>query len=733
VKLRMRTPLLLAAGGLSALLIDCGETSSPRSPGGSTPGSDASSPTGAGGSAGSSNGVGGRIGTGGGQASDSGSIIIINPTEAGACQAATCTPPGANYCGKIGDNCGGTIDCGSCTGDATCENGICIGGPSCAPLSCSPPNGKFCGDIGDGCGRALPCGTCDGGQACKGSLCVPNNCVPLTCDTKGGRLCGQLGDGCGGMLDCGNCPSGGTCGGRGVANLCAPANCTPIASCHPTNGPVYCGQIGDGCGGVLNCTDPCPNGGACGGDGIASVCQGTGSVCSGISCNIDKCTAGVTTTVSGTVFDPAGVTPLYNVLVYVPNAPLDPITTGATCGTCDTPLSGKPITTALTDTLGHFRLQNVPTGANIPLVIQIGKWRRQVTIPNVASCAETALTDANLTRLPRTQAEGNIPRIAVTTGEADALECLLRAIGIADSEFTTDAGNGRVHMYYGGQLTSNTASGTGANKFSAALGGANFASAGTLWSSAPKMETYDIMMMSCEGASQFASVKQPWVANVKAYADAGGRMFVDHLHFYWLNHGPDPWPDTADYIGVGPDLPSPITATVDTGFAKGGALADWLQNVGATTTRGQLQIFQGQHSVAGTTPLVSQRWVYVPQNPNDSDMRQSVQYMTFNTPVETPANECGRVVFTDIHISAQGGGTSDPAVAFPGGCPAPTRALSAQAKALEFMFFDLSACVQPDSAMPVPPPPPAVTPPPPSPPPPAVPPPPPPPPPIPPR
>ena len=46
-------------------------------------------------------------------------------------------------------------------------------------------------------------------------------------------------------------------------------------------------------------------------------------------------------------------------------------------------------------------------------------------------------------------------------------------------------------------------------------------------------------------------------------------------------------------------MPQPATATVNVGFEKGMALADWLQLTQATTTRGQLTVYQGQHSVSG--------------------------------------------------------------------------------------------------------------------------------------
>ncbi|HXI55931.1 MAG TPA: carboxypeptidase-like regulatory domain-containing protein, partial [Polyangia bacterium] len=126
------------------------------------------------------------------------------------------------------------------------------------------------------------------------------------------------------------------------------------------------------------------------------ACQQT--TCTKGRCRQMACPSGQKTTVTGVVFDPAGRVPLYNVAVFVPNAPLKPMTDGVVCGRCQATITNV-VTSALTDVKGQFTLDDVPVGTNIPLVVQVGKWRRAVTIPRVTACTNTALPGAELTRL----------------------------------------------------------------------------------------------------------------------------------------------------------------------------------------------------------------------------------------------------------------------------------------------------------------------------------------------
>jgi hypothetical protein len=69
--------------------------------------------------------------------------------------------------------------------------------------------------------------------------------------------------------------------------------------------------------------------------------------------------------------------------------------------------------------------------------------------------------------------------------------------------------------------------------------------------------------------------------------------------------------------------------------------------------------------------------------------------------IATPAGStCGKAAISEFH---SGGSLLASVTNYPGGCTAGS--LSAQEKAIEFMFFDLSGCQSSDGVAPPPPPP----------------------------
>jgi hypothetical protein len=426
-----------------------------------------------------------------------------------------------------------------------------------------------------------------------------------------------------------------------------------------------------------------PGSGGMGGDLFMNGGNGAG-MCVGLECKQVDCPGGEKTTVTGTVYAPEGTLPLYNVLVYVPNAPLDPITDGASCDQCGQ-VSGEPLVTALTDTHGEFVLEDVPVGDDIPVVIQIGKWRKEISIGTVAQCVDNPVGDSTLTTLPSNQSEGHIPKLALTTGGADPLECLLRKIGLDPEEFTLSSGSGRVNLFHG-----NGGTGQYDNSMN---GGAPLEQAQPFWSDLGTLMSYDIVLLACEGDQNGGEKSQAARQAMQDYANAGGRIFMSHWHNVWLEQGPGNWPNVAAWDFQG-DPPQPYTGIVDQGFPKGLAMADWLLFVGASSVLGELPISAPQHTLDTVDTALATRWIYG-QSPDAG----SVKYFSFNAPMGAPDDQlCGRVVFSDIHVSSGDQVGSD----FPNGCT--TQGLTPQEKALVFMLFDLSACITPDDEPPIPPP-----------------------------
>ncbi|HEY8090097.1 MAG TPA: carboxypeptidase regulatory-like domain-containing protein, partial [Polyangiaceae bacterium] len=146
------------------------------------------------------------------------------------------------------------------------------------------------------------------------------------------------------------------------------------------------------CGGPAQSNGFGPSGGGSGsGSGGSGGGDDAGDDVGSFGPGDDGATPGCNTTISGTVYDPAGKNPLYDIAVYVPSAPLSPIPTGATCDSCTSLYSGNPVAAALTDASGKFVMNKAPTGKNVPLVLQIGKWRKQVYVPTVTACQDNPM------------------------------------------------------------------------------------------------------------------------------------------------------------------------------------------------------------------------------------------------------------------------------------------------------------------------------------------------------
>jgi len=654
------------------------------------------------------------------------------------------------------------------------------GKPACVPktfAAACPGAGSYdsCGKVTDGCGELIDCGGCPTSQTCglkTANLCADQPvCKPVAAAMACAGKCGTVPDGCGGTYSCSAANGGITCGGAQFCGATQPNLCgTPVTTCMPKTCATLghsCGLASDGCGNIINCWPGCaPSDRNCAQNkmcqGEAQAClanattgaqtcvTGTGG-CTGPLCNaLPGCSPGSLTRLTGTVRTPGRVQganvinqiAVPNAVVYIPsdpNAALPTILEGvvegsaASCGRCDTDklvADGQTVlASAVTDYKGEFTLEGrIPVGVPFKLVVKVGKWRRVIQVPAgiAKSCASASLT-SEYTRLSKTGSDGaagtHLPKVAISTGEVDAMECVFRSIGIEEAEFTVPSGSGRIHMYRnnGARMRSITGckgtynAGPQDKRHSCAAennAGCTLAKAGCSWvytdtsvpdtnlyGSQATLSQYDMVVFDCEGEEHFKTDSSP--SRIVKYVDNGGKMFASHYAYTWIeNNGTlDPSADwgasgTAD-SGTGfISLPSGPTARTRANRDKSPLFRNWLDWQGALTgtTAGtlnnpvtpQFSITDPRDRAGAQVGSSTDEWVYRTANGS------KVQQLSFNTPyAANAANICGRVAYSGFHVAAaDNGGDND---FFPGVCS--NSELTAQEKVLVFMLFDLGACV----------------------------------------
>ncbi|MDP3236569.1 MAG: hypothetical protein Q8N26_27505 [Myxococcales bacterium] len=393
------------------------------------------------------------------------------------------------------------------------------------------------------------------------------------------------------------------------------------------------------------------------------------------------CAVNHTGSIAGTITEPSGQLALPNVLVFIPTTGLEdfPVGPATRCPGCDDDVSGRPLVSTLSSTTGTFQLDGVPAGLT-RLVFQTGRWRREVEV-FVSECTTSTLS-RSAAHLPRSRAEGDLPRFALVTGAADPFECLLLKLGIAPSEFTRPDAGGRVQLYVdNGQLLN---------------GG--LPPEAELLAVPDRLLQYDQVILPCRGAP--AARSQVERDAIGRFVDLGGRFFTTHYGYTWMEGQPfgqtAAWRPTSQFA-------SGDVVDVITSFPKGAIYGEWLSRVAGIS--GRVPLVDPRYNV-GSVKGSTIAWLGSPARRMDAD-RQWTAQLTFTTPLDAGVG-CGRVAFSDFHVSANAlqvavsqpctGSTCPRVPSFPENClRAP---FTNQEKVLVYLLFDLASCAKNDQETP---------------------------------
>ena len=386
----------------------------------------------------------------------------------------------------------------------------------------------------------------------------------------------------------------------------------------------------------------------------------------------DLATCADTTGIAGRVFAPNGLDPVPKATVFVPAGAIKDFPAQVSCDLCND--IGAAIASTQTGVDGFFQLTGIPPGKGIPVVIQLGRFRRVVTV-DVEPCNIVILpTDAAVkgTRLPKKNAEfsphDSVPKIAVATGDYDQIECVLKRMGINQIDLFNDRGGIETPPTLGALST--------------LLGDRN------------KLLGYNILVVNCTNNEFESLVANPTIRqNLAAFVGMGGRLYATD----WAYDSIEQIPEFAPFMCFVPQngaalmcsQPPQQATSADTNTSydvlasiKDPDLAAWLKQFPNVIQNNQVQV---DFSFVIINGVATNQMQYPSTTWVEGKTPMGVKPMT----VTFDYNSCGRVHYSTYNTEPNGVVPDN--MRYPNCKPT----FSPQERILEYLVFQIAACVGP--------------------------------------
>lgn len=397
-------------------------------------------------------------------------------------------------------------------------------------------------------------------------------------------------------------------------------------------------------------------GGGTGGTGGGTASGGGAGTGGGFASNSFHATcSGVATSLAGTVFAPNGTDPVSGAEVSVYAAAPAPLAHGLFCENCDTLPAEVPLATTTAGPDGKFTLSldAVPRQGSYLVTLRKARFRRVLPAVTLTPCGETrlALTQSSL---PGKSVDGDLPRIAISSGTRDHLEKVVTAMGI--TEFDCVKG-----LPAGSTSESCTTGQT----------------LGSLLANPTTLAQYAMLFIACAPAHTFVPLPTDAAAtNLRDWVSRGGKLVVTDDSYDFVEQV---FPDAITFAGTtaAAGVAQPLytgelglSAATLTGTVNDPTLVAWLSlfpgaiSGSNVTLKGFLSRWGVQKTVAPGTRVI----VHGPASFTGgmADLPLTSQF---------EVNHCGRVIYSSYHTDSGSG------------------SLLPQERILEYLMLEVGTCV----------------------------------------